>query len=205
MQDTSPGAGADCLQEERASVWLLKELFFPLFNFFFFFLPSLSFLPYCECVTLRSDLRGVPNRQRLPFSALLGARTVTGRCLLLETEGITPDFRPVCPLFSVTSSMVQTQNAHKNNLYWKQKRGREELKRSKEGKHRDCLSYGKLQRPSPVSVLSCLLFLWFFFYLFPPFQQWGSRTEKSLKTLRPWKPPRVGRTLWMKEEREDFK
>lgn len=191
MQDTSPGAGADCLQEERASVWLLKELFFPLFNFFFF-LPSLSFLPYCECVTLRSDLRGVPNRQRLPFSALLGARTVTGRCLLLETERITPDFRPVCPLFSVTSSMVQTQNAHKNNLYWKQNRGREELKRSKEGKHRDCLSYGKLQRPSPVSVLSCLLFLWFFFFSFSPFsavrEQDREVTEntETVKTTQSW-------------------
>lgn len=122
MQDTSPGAGADCLQEERASVLLLKELFFPLF---LFFLPSLSFLLYCECATLRSDPRRVPERQLSSFSLLLEAVTAAGRCLLVETGGGAKSRFQLCyvlPLLS-PSPRSQIQTDHKSMLDLKKKIG----------------------------------------------------------------------------------
>lgn len=43
MQDTSPSTRADCLQEERASVFQFKELFFP---------PPLVFSPFSSTVNV---------------------------------------------------------------------------------------------------------------------------------------------------------
>lgn len=82
MQDTSPRTGADCLQEERASVFQLKELFFP---------PPLFFLPFlldCECVTLRSDPRGIPEWQLSPFTVLLAAQPADRSWLSWDQEGL---------------------------------------------------------------------------------------------------------------------
>lgn len=81
MQDTSPRTGADCLQEERASVFQLKELFFPPPLFFF------PFLLYCECVTLRSDPRRIPEWQLSPFTVLLAAQPADRSWLSWDQEG----------------------------------------------------------------------------------------------------------------------
>lgn len=97
---------------------------------------------------------------------------MAGRCLLLETEGITPDFRPVCPFSSVTSSMVQTQNAHKNILYRKKKRKREEEKDP--GRENIETAYPMENFKDQVSFQCSFVYFSSDFVLFSPFQSEGA-------------------------------
>jgi len=69
------GRKSQCVTAQRA---FLSPLFFS---------SSLSFLLYCECATLRSGPRRVPERQLSSFFLLLEAVTGAGRCLLVEIEG----------------------------------------------------------------------------------------------------------------------
>lgn len=82
MQDTSPRTGADCLQEERASVFQLKELFFPPPLFFF---PSSPRLWMCY-----SQVRSTkhPQWQLSPFTVLLAAQPADRSRLSWDQEGL---------------------------------------------------------------------------------------------------------------------
>ena len=125
MQDTSPRTGADCLQEERASVFQLKELFFP---------PPLFFFPFlldCECVTLRSDARRIPEWQLSPFTVLLAAQLAHRSCLSWDQEGLvqlsvtasssSPSVSFIDPLGHIKNRTTTTTKKHKQKTKQKTK------------------------------------------------------------------------------------
>lgn len=132
---------------------------------FFYFFSPLSLFSGTVNVLLSGQVHGVPKRQLSPFSLLLDAVTATGRCFLVEIEGAKSRFQLCSDLSLKSRPGLQIQNSHQKHVRFKKKikgdwRGWVEGEEKDSGrKKRACLSYGKLQRPSPISALFCLLFL----------------------------------------------
>lgn len=82
MQDTSPRTGADCLQEERASVFQLKELFFP---------PPLFFFPLFSStvnVLLSGQIHEESQNDSYHLSLYLAVQVADRSCLSWDQEGL---------------------------------------------------------------------------------------------------------------------
>lgn len=177
MQDTSPRTGADCLQEERASVFQLKELFFP---------PPLFFFPFllnCECVTLRSDARRIPEWQLSPFTVLLAAQLADRSCLSWDQEGLvqlsvtasssSPSVSFIDPLGYVknrTTTTTKKSTSRKQNKKQKCKHNSPQQQKSSRGKKKSETSQkGEKKKALAFNIklfqdrVSFLLFWWLSF------------------------------------------
>lgn len=141
MQDTSPRTGADCLQEERASVFQLKELFFPPPLFFFPFSPRLWM---CD-----SQVRCTKNRRMTAITFLyswrhdwlIGAAWVEierGWCSFHTSLFRSPSVSSINPSGHIKNrhplKSTSEKQKCKHNSPWQQKSSRQKKKKSETSK-----------------------------------------------------------------------
>lgn len=197
MQDTSPGAGADCLQEERASVLLLKELFFPLSkNFFLAF--SLFSPVLWMCYSQVRSMESSKHSYRLsPYFWKQWQPLEDAFCLRLRGTKSKLQVCYVLPLLSLLTTDADRKCSHECMLDLKLNKERRRKKIQAEKILRDCLSYENFKGQVPFLCsfvyFSCvvfffLMFIWGLFPFWRVKEQERKVTEnnQTMKNTRSW-------------------